>query len=100
MNNDKLQRIRNRIATVRSSLETGEDIEGGLTSALARNAEELIEELERLRSEMPDKELIRDWMRMAHNEVEAQARAKQKAIWQSQLDEAAAEYIATKLNEL
>jgi len=48
------------------------------------------------KQDTPDKELILDWMRMAHDKVEAEARAKQKAIWQSQLDEAAAEYIADK----
>lgn len=50
--------------------------------------------------EMPNKELVRDWMRVGHNRVEAQARANQKAIWQSGLDDAAAEYIAERLKEL
>ena len=49
------------------------------------------------KQDTPDKELILDWMRMAHDKVEAEARAKQKAIWQSQLDEAAAEYIGTNI---
>lgn len=50
--------------------------------------------------EMPDKEIVRDWIRMSHNKAEEAARAKQKAIWQSQLDDAAAEYIAKKLKEM
>jgi hypothetical protein len=52
------------------------------------------------RLEMPTKELVRDWMRIAHNRVEEQARAKQKGIWQSALDDVAAEYIAEQLAEL
>ena len=50
--------------------------------------------------EMPDRELVLDWIRTAHNRVEEQGRAKQKGIWQGDLDDAAAEYVATKLKEL
>ncbi len=50
--------------------------------------------------EIPSKELVRDWIRIGHNRAEEQARAKQKAIWQSGLDDAAAEYIAEQLTEM
>ena len=50
--------------------------------------------------EPPTKELILDWIRMGHCRAEDKAHAKQKPIWQSDLDDASADYIAEQLAKL
>lgn len=48
----------------------------------------------------PAVEDVRRWMREGHNAVEERARAKQKAIWQSQLDEGAAEVLTREFGAI
>jgi hypothetical protein len=50
--------------------------------------------------EKPTAEDVRQWMREGRNVVEEASRAKQKAIWQGQVDEAASEVIAREFGAI